>query len=500
VPGMWRHLGPAATFAVGSGGNGSRMQTQVVLAERYMLLDQLGQGGMSVVWRAQDLLLDRPVAVKMLAPSGVELIGEDLRAEALSAARVVHPNVASVFDYGEVEFEPGRPTAFIVMELLAGTRLSQNTMPMAPLPAIRVCAEVAAALAAAHAQGVVHRDVKPGNVMLTPEGVKVFDFGIAARIGALEADDSPVGTPTYLAPERLTGDTVTAATDVYALGVMLHRLLTGTYPLPTSTIEAIVAAHVSGEPTRLPPIVGMPDGIADLCLQCLAKDPLLRPTARDVAIALADAVGIPIHLGDDAPNHAGSEGAPSPTRPRRGVLLAVGGVAAVAVLAGAALATPIIVNPPPSAGAATPYRESNLARPTSTSTPVESTPPVTSTTPTTTPATARGVASGPAAETEPSAQPTPSQTTSSSPPTSPSTGPAMSEAATFVSAAGEVVARCYGPEAFMLSWLPYSPYRVDSVNDGPGTTAWVTFRHGQDFTVMTVSCPGASPVVSIVES
>jgi len=181
-----------------------------LLARRYRLLDRIGVGGMSVVWRAHDQILGRIVAVKVLAPS---LAADDrframVRDEARSAAQLVHPHVTAVHDYGE-ELTDGVLIAFVVMELLEGdeleTRLAAGPLPWAE--AVEICAQVAEALAAAHRMRIVHRDVTPANVMLTPVGVKVLDFGIATRVGAPDEDEEgdTFGTPAYVAPERLDG-------------------------------------------------------------------------------------------------------------------------------------------------------------------------------------------------------------------------------------------------------------------------------------------------------
>jgi serine/threonine-protein kinase len=170
-----------------------------------------------------------------------------------------------------------------------------------------VGAEVAAALATAHTRGLVHRDVKPANVMLTVSGAKVVDFGIAAVAGEA-GEPGPggvvLGTPAYLAPERLAGGPVRPATDVYALGLLLYRALTGGLPWAAETTTQMINAHVYAEPERLPPITGLPDGIAELCLRCLAKNPADRPTSREVARALAAAAGIrvPLPAGNDEPD------------------------------------------------------------------------------------------------------------------------------------------------------------------------------------------------------
>src|SRR5262245_14985708 len=162
-----------------------------LLSRRYRLIDRVGAGGMSVVWRARDEVLDRLVAVKWLDRELAEdsLFRDLVRREAWATARIHHPAVANVYDYGEVSYEHGYARAYVVMEMLDGDSLSAR-LRRGPLPwreAVAICAEVADALASAHEQGVVHRDISPDNVMLTSSGVRLFDFGIAAPIG--EPDD-----------------------------------------------------------------------------------------------------------------------------------------------------------------------------------------------------------------------------------------------------------------------------------------------------------------------
>jgi len=151
--------------------------------------------------------------------------------------------------------------------------------------AVRVAAELSTALAAAHRQGIVHRDVAPGNVILGPDGVKLVDFGISARTGEPDVgpDGTIMGTPAYLAPERLEHTSVDPAADVYALGVLLYRLLAGRLPWDAVTVTDMLNAHYSEEPAPLPPIAGLPARVRDLCHQCLAKDPAERPDAATLA-------------------------------------------------------------------------------------------------------------------------------------------------------------------------------------------------------------------------
>ncbi|MET7373023.1 serine/threonine-protein kinase [Micromonospora arida] len=261
------------------------MQRDQLLAGRYRLLERLGSGGMSAVHRAYDEVLERDVAVKVLVASDGNA-GQRIRGEAKAAARLSHPHVTSVYDYGESTLE-GAEVPFVVMELLGGHTLEHRLVvgPLPPRAGLRVCAEVASALAAAHEQGLVHRDIKPGNVMLTPTGAKVLDFGIAAAAGAPEIDFEGrlLGTPAYLAPERLQAGEVLAASDVYALGVLLHRVLTGRLPWPAEPQTGMPRAHTHVEPDSLPPIDGVPPEVHRLYRWCLAGDPADRPSAADAA-------------------------------------------------------------------------------------------------------------------------------------------------------------------------------------------------------------------------
>jgi serine/threonine protein kinase len=281
------------------------MQQDEVLDSRYRLIERLGTGGMSVVWKAQDQLLNRPVAIKVLA--GLEATEPAarlrIRAEAQAAAQLWHPNVTNVYDYGEATTETGDCVPYVVMELLPGRTLSQRLAdgPLPPRAALRICAEVASALAAAHVRGLVHRDVKPSNVMLTPTGAKVVDFGLAAVVGQTEVDDDGElrGTPAYLAPERLTGGEVIPASDVYALGLLIHRALTNHLPWQADTTTQMLNAHVYVDPQPLPPTNGVLPEVNQICHRCLAKDPADRPSAGEVAAVLADAAGIVLMPQDD---------------------------------------------------------------------------------------------------------------------------------------------------------------------------------------------------------
>jgi hypothetical protein len=294
------------------------VEAQQLLNGRYRLEARIGQGGMSVVWRASDEVLRRHVAVKVLAGALATDPAARLRiqAEARAAARLAHPHVASVYDYGVSADADGEPEPFVVMELLRGPTLGKR-LAGGPIPvpeALRICAEVASGIAAAHEEGLVHRDVKPSNVVLAPSGAKVVDFGIAAAAGPLEdLDESSrmVGTPAYLAPERVIGGDVMPASDVYAVGLLLHAVLTGRLPWRVETTTQMLKAHVYVQPEPMQPVPGVPRHVIELCEQCLAKEPTDRPSAAEVAAVLADAAGIPLP-------GAGVGSAPPPLPPDAG--------------------------------------------------------------------------------------------------------------------------------------------------------------------------------------
>ncbi|GAA3753335.1 hypothetical protein GCM10022225_42520 [Plantactinospora mayteni] len=268
------------------------LQAGGLLARRYRLIDRIGAGGMSVIWRARDEVLDRVVAVKVLAASlaADAKFREMVREEARSAAQLVHPHVTAVHDYGETLGPDGGITAFVVMELLTGEELKAE-LTAGPLPwqtAVEICAQVAEALAAAHRLGIVHRDITPANIMMTATGAKLLDFGIATQVGAPDEDEDgeTFGTPAYVAPERLDGLPAQPATDTYSLGVLLHETLTGRVPFPADTWEELSRALEAGTEPTLAGVPDLPPPVADVCLRCLARDPVERPTAAQVGEVL----------------------------------------------------------------------------------------------------------------------------------------------------------------------------------------------------------------------
>ncbi|RLK24750.1 serine/threonine-protein kinase [Micromonospora sp. M71_S20] len=265
------------------------------LHDRYVLRERIGLGGMSEVWRADDEVLHRPVAVKALTREFATdpQLRATIQREARAAARLTHPHVTQVYDYGEAALDGGIVVPYLVMELVEGRSLADR-LAAGPLPwpeAVRMAGQAAAALAAAHRIGVVHRDVKPGNVMLTETGAKVLDFGIAALAGphhprAGQTGELLMGTPAYFAPERMRPGPPNPASDVYALGALLYRTLTGRAPLPVQTWEDALQVHAGHPPVPPPRIPGLPPDIAELTLACLATDPARRPTAAQLASRL----------------------------------------------------------------------------------------------------------------------------------------------------------------------------------------------------------------------
>jgi serine/threonine-protein kinase len=264
---------------------------------RYLLGDEIAQGGMAAVHHAVDTVLNRHVAIKIVKPerSTDRIYRDAVRREALSAARLTHPNVVRVLDYGEMEIS-GHYLPFVVMELLRGRTLAARLHDNGPLPwreAARICIEVAHALATAHAHNVVHRDIKPSNIMIGPRGVKILDFGVSAGPGVPSIDDDGRvwGTPAYFAPEQLHGEAAGPAADVFAMGLVLHACLTGRPAWTGTSFRDIAVARALSPIPRLPEDCDVPDAIADVHRRCLRPRPRKRPSARDVGRRLHAAFG-----------------------------------------------------------------------------------------------------------------------------------------------------------------------------------------------------------------
>ena len=263
--------------------------TEYVLDDRYELIERIASGGMGEVWRGADQILGRPVAIKLLAAAHAsdEQFRARFRAEARYAAALSHPGIARVFDYGETS-PLGGP--YLVMELVNGEPLSTILEREGRLPAdvtMDIVAQAARALEVAHQAGIVHRDIKPGNLLITADGTaKITDFGIAkaraARDANLTATGIVMGTALYVSPEQATGATVTGASDIYSLGVVAYECLAGQPPFIAEQPLAIAIMHKHDPVPPLP--FDVPRPVSDLVFAMLAKDPADRPdSARHVA-------------------------------------------------------------------------------------------------------------------------------------------------------------------------------------------------------------------------
>jgi beta-lactam-binding protein with PASTA domain/tRNA A-37 threonylcarbamoyl transferase component Bud32 len=262
-------------------------QDAQVFNDRYELVSHVARGGMAQVYLARDLLLDRPVALKVLFPelSIDQAFVKRFRREAQAAANLTHPNIVSIYDWGE-----GARTYFIVMEYVDGRTLAQLIAdgPLDPARAASIAADVAGALAFAHRHGVIHRDVKPGNVLIDNSGqVKVTDFGIARAVGGgaqegLTQTGAVMGTATYFSPEQAQGQPVDARSDIYSLGVVLYEMVTGRIPFAGDNPVAIAYKHVREDPIAPTQVnKAVPAPLEAIVLQAMAKDPALRYQTAD---------------------------------------------------------------------------------------------------------------------------------------------------------------------------------------------------------------------------
>jgi eukaryotic-like serine/threonine-protein kinase len=336
------------------------------LGARYTLERRIGAGGFSQVWRAHDAVLDRPVAIKLLH-SEHDHHGEAVarfRNEAQLAGRLSHENIARVYDFCDAI---GAEPPYLVMELIDGPSLADVLAagPLGPPRAMDVMEQVAAGLDTAHASGLIHRDIKPGNIMLTRAGVvKITDFGLSHTFASAPVTRTGmvVGTPAYLAPERAAGARATPASDLYALGVVGYECLAGSPPFTGSPLE-VATAQVRQPFPPLPPDV--PGPVAALIADLTAKDPAVRPDARTTARRAAgvrdwltdDISGAPSWPQETTPWSAAvvdhptivavhtpvEPWAPPPRRPRRRrswLIIGAVAAAAVAITIGVAVASP----------------------------------------------------------------------------------------------------------------------------------------------------------------
>lgn len=394
-----------------------------LIAGRYHLTDRLGQGGTATVYRAIDLRLDRPVAVKIVrltGPADADLAAR-LLAEARTVAALTHPHIVAVYDAGQ-----DGDLVYLVLEYLPGGTLRERLLRQGRQPlaeALTIARDVLQGLAAAHAAGLVHCDLKPENILFAADGTaKIADFGIARTLAERPAGDRTLwGTPAYLAPEQIRGQAVGPATDLYALGVILTEMLTGQPPFRGPDPASVLRQHLTAPPPPLhPSAAGIPPSVAALIARALAKDPRDRwPDAgamlRAVDQALAASAQPTVPLGPAART---GEGRTVATRPRRrswpGWLLLGGTI--LGLVAGSLLAlrdargrspalpagpvaspTPVVVRPTPTRAVLAPLptptptpRPQPTATPVPPATPTATTPPPTPTrtqpTPTPTPA------------------------------------------------------------------------------------------------------------------
>ena len=306
------------------------VHTATLLAGRYVLDEPIGVGGYCEVWRATDTVLTRQVAVKLLHP-GYASHGEALvrfKAEARHAGALSHENVARVYDYGE----PTDGQSYLVMELVEGPSLADVLArgPLGVRPTMDMIAQVAAGLQAAHTAGLIHRDVKPANILFTSEGgVRITDFGIAHAVGSTPVTSTGMvmGTPGYIAPERVSGAQAGPASDLYGLGVVAYECLTGSQPFRGGALDVAIAHR----DRPLPPLpVSVPAEVAAFVMTLTAKDPAWRPASAgevaDQAGRLRDDLlpqGDSAHLVPSPPPTAADYVLIRPRRRRRPLAIAV---------------------------------------------------------------------------------------------------------------------------------------------------------------------------------
>lgn len=259
---------------------------QRILARRYELQELIGGGGMADVYKAQDKLLDRAVAVKILHQqyaNDAEFV-EKFRREATAAAKLAHPNIVNIYDVGE---DGG--SQYIVMEYVSGPTLKeviQQKGCLEPIEAVRIAKEIASALESAHRNNLVHCDIKPHNILVMPDGhIKVTDFGIARAVSAstMTYSGSVMGSVHYFSPEQAKGTVITTKSDVYSLGVVLYEMLTGKLPFNGETSVSIALKHLQEEPVPIRQInPSIPPVLEAIVQKAMSKDPADRPSSTEL--------------------------------------------------------------------------------------------------------------------------------------------------------------------------------------------------------------------------
>jgi hypothetical protein len=331
------------------------------LGDRYELHQLIAAGGMGQVWRGSDIALHRPVAVKVLRSeyTGDPTFVARFRAEAQHAASLSHPNIAAVFDYGEeiAQDGTGETLAYLVMELVEGEPLSALVAREGPLDTtttLSLLRQTAFGLGEAHRAGMVHRDVKPGNILVRPDGsVKITDFGIAwsARSVALTQTGQVIGTPQYLSPEQAEGRLATPASDIYALGLIGYECLAGHPAFQGDNAVTIALMQVRQDPAPLP--VELPAGVRTLIGRAVAKDPAARLPDGNAFVRAVDDIrsgralspapatgGVPAPRPPEETQVTGAVARPPAPRRRAGVATVL--LPLLALLAGAGIAVALL--------------------------------------------------------------------------------------------------------------------------------------------------------------
>jgi serine/threonine-protein kinase len=258
-------------------------QTGTIFAGRYEILGTLGKGGMGTVFRARDRELDDEVAVKILRPEAIDegaTAGQTLKQEIRLARKITHRNVVRTHDLGEAE-----GLRFLTMEYVPGTTLRDILDKMSALalaPGLQIAKQLCRGLAAVHEAGIIHRDIKPMNIMVLPNGiVKLMDFGIARATEGVDfaaPGGQTVGTPYYMSPEQARGQELDARSDIYSVGVVLYELFSGKRPIEGSEALEVMRRHLTFEPPALATVrPGLPELLERVIMSCLAKAPALRP-------------------------------------------------------------------------------------------------------------------------------------------------------------------------------------------------------------------------------